>query len=417
MPPAAPPEEDPIRRIVARRMLRWARREAGSPSFGRLLILQALGAAGDALVALALAGSLFFSVPEATARNRVVLYLLLTLAPLGVVAPILSGLVDRHGAGLRAALVVAAGGRAALALLLASELESLFLFPLAFGILALSRAALVARGAILPLVVPGGRPLVAANGSLAKASALAGIVAVPIGAGVVLALDAHAEVLLAAVVYCCAVVPAWRLPSPRGARDPRQRLEARGRSRPVAVRQAVVATAGMRLLVGFIALHLAFALRREELGTIGLGLLIGSAALGALLGAALAGRIRAGLREEGIIVSSLATTGIVSLAVGMWFSVVLAGALVFAYGVAAGAAKVAFDALVQRDTPEAARGWAFARYESGLQLSWVAGALVPVALPIPVDGGIIAAGVLSGLLATVYALGRRRALGPRLEPS
>ena len=55
----------------------------------RLAWVHATSALGDALVAVALAGTLFFAVPMAAARPRVALYLLLTVAPFAVVAPLL----------------------------------------------------------------------------------------------------------------------------------------------------------------------------------------------------------------------------------------------------------------------------------------------------------------------------------------
>jgi hypothetical protein len=404
-PPA--PDEEPIRTIVARRAVRWVRREAATRAFGRLLALQACGAAGDALVALALAGSLFFSVPETTARSRVVWYLVATLAPLAVVAPVLWTLLDRHRAGLRATLALSAVGRAAIAWLLADRLGTLLLFPLAFGLLALSRAALVARGAIIPAAAPPGRTLVATNSSLAKTSALAGIVAIPLGLALVRTVGPAWDVRLAAVVYLAGAAPALGLPASRAPRSPEEAVRARRGRRPVGVRQAVVAAAGVRALVGFLSFHLAFALRREGLSSIGLGALIASAALGTLLGGVLAGR-RSMLREEWLIVASLVLAGVAGIAVGVWFSIPLATALVFAFGVGSGATKVAFDALVQRDTPEAARGWVFARYESALQLAWVVGAVVPVAVTIPLGTGVAAAGAAAAALAAIYGVGRMR---------
>jgi hypothetical protein len=69
---------------------------------------------------------------------------------------------------------------------------------------------------------------------------------------------------------------------------------------------------------------------------------------------------------------------------------------------------------VQSETPEEARGWVFARFEAGLQLSWVTGALIPVAVAIPVDTGILAAGAVAALLAIVYGAARvRLAFGAR----
>jgi hypothetical protein len=164
----------------------------------------------------------------------------------------------------------------------------------------------------------------------------------------------------------------------------------------------------MRLLVGFLVFHLAFALRREHFGTLGLGALVGSAALGGLIGAIVAPRMRRALREEGIIVAALVIAGITGLVVGRFFSLQSAAALVFAFGAASGAGKVAFDSIVQREMPEGARGWAFARFESLLQLAWVAGAVVPLAVTVPAGGGVLAAGAAANVLALLYVAGRGR---------
>jgi hypothetical protein len=60
--------------------------------------------------------------------------------------------------------------------------------------------------------------------------------------------------------------------------------------------------------------------------------------------------------------------------------------------VAATAAKQAFDAVVQRDAPDANRGRIFARFESRFQVAWVFGAVVPVVVPMPTQlGGLIVA--------------------------
>ena len=371
--------------------------------------MQALGAAGDALVALALAGSLFFSVPETTARGRVLLYLLLTMAPFAIAAPLLSRALDRSAASLRGALVLAAAGRALAAWLLASRLDSLLLFPLAFAILVLSRAALIARGALLPAIAPEGRSLVRANSSLSKASAIAGIIAVPLGLVILNFFDAPTELVVAAVVYVLGVVPAARLPAPQRKRALVERVEARAAARTMTVRQAVLATGGMRFLVGFLVFHLAFALRREDLAAVGLGLLVASAAVGSLAGAFVAPRLRRRLKEEGIIVLSLVAGGLAGVLTGARFSVVSAAVLVGVFGVAAGAAKVSFDSILQRDISEGARGWAFARFEAVLQFAWVLGATIPVVLTIPGAAGVVAVGILANFIGLVYVVGRLRA--------
>src|SRR5918999_284337 len=163
--------DEPLARIAARRVVRRARLEAATPGFGRLLLFQASGAAGDALLALALAGSLFFSVPETTARGRVALYLALTVAPFAIVSPLLSRVLDNFRGSLRWAMLISSVARGTLAWLLATRLDSLYLFPIAFGVLVMSRASLVVRGAALPNLVPEGRALVKANATLSKTAA------------------------------------------------------------------------------------------------------------------------------------------------------------------------------------------------------------------------------------------------------
>jgi hypothetical protein len=402
------PDEEPLARIALRRAVGRLRRDAETPEFGRLLVYQASGAAGDALVALALAGSLFFSVPEATARERVALYLLLTVAPFAVVAPFLAKVLDRGRGSMRWAMATTAVGRALCAYLLATNLDSFYLFPVGFAILVLSRGALVVRGAVLPHLVPPGRRLVNANSSLSKVSALAGMLACVPGLALIRWPGPGTELYFTAAVYLVGVLPVVGLKSMRGRRDRTDQAASRAQARSVSIRQALVAVVGMRFLVGFLVLHLAFALRREDLGSVGLGLLVGSAATGGLIGALLAPRLRRRFREEGILVVSLVFAGLTGIAVGLWFSLMTAGVLVLVVGVTAGAAKVAFDSIVQRETPEGARGWAFARFESYLQLAWVGGALAPLAVSIPAGEGVAAAGVVANLLAILYTAGRHR---------
>jgi Major Facilitator Superfamily len=413
-------DEDSLVVIALRRVVRRLRHDAGTPEFGRLLLVQAAGSAGDALLALALAGSLFFSVPETTARGRVGLYLALTVAPFAVVSPLLSRVLDRFRGSLRWAMLIASLARGTLAWLLATRLDSLYLFPIAFGVLVMSRASLVVRGAALPNLVPEGRALVTANATLSKTAALAALAAGIPGIALVKWPGPHVELLVTAAVYLAGAIPALRLPSAKGRRHEAERLEGRSSARNPTIRQALVAMAGLRLLVGFLVFHLAFALRREDFGSLGLGLLIGSAAMGGLIGAILAPRLKRALREEGIVVVSLVVAGIVGLFVGRWFSLFNAGVLVFAFGVAGGTAKVAFDSIVQREMPEGARGWAFARFESFLQLAWVAGAVIPLAVAVPAGPGVFAAGVAANLLGMLYVAGRRQtrrhARPPRRDP-
>ena len=55
--------------------------------FGRLALTHVLMTAGDTMFAVSLAGSLFFSISPTAAKDKVLLYLLLTMGPFAVVAP------------------------------------------------------------------------------------------------------------------------------------------------------------------------------------------------------------------------------------------------------------------------------------------------------------------------------------------
>ncbi|MBV8462875.1 MAG: MFS transporter [Acidimicrobiales bacterium] len=118
--------------------------------FGRLALTHILMTAGDTLFAVSLAGSLFFSISPAAAKDKVILYLLLTMGPFAVVAPALGPLVDRSRGARRAMVVTSALGRAVLCPFIARDIHSLLLFPEAFLMLVLSKVYLVTKGALVP---------------------------------------------------------------------------------------------------------------------------------------------------------------------------------------------------------------------------------------------------------------------------
>src|SRR5215213_8901168 len=196
-------------------------RAAGRP-LDRLAWVHATSTLGDALVAVALAGTLFFAVPVAAARPRVALYLLLTVAPFAVVAPLLGRLLDgRTGAG-RLALAAAMALRAALAALAVSRTQSLLLYPLAFGLLVCSRAHGISRTAMVPeLLGPDDqRDLVAVNGRMARVAALGGTAGALLGVGLDRLLGGGAVLWAAAATFTAGGVLALSLPHTRRPRAP-----------------------------------------------------------------------------------------------------------------------------------------------------------------------------------------------------
>ena len=118
--------------------------------FGRLALTHVLMTAGDTMFAVSLAGSLFFSISPTAAKDKVILYLLLTMGPFAVVAPALGPVIDRSRGARRAMVVSSAVGRAILCPFLARDIHSLLLFPEAFAMLVLSKVYLVTKGALVP---------------------------------------------------------------------------------------------------------------------------------------------------------------------------------------------------------------------------------------------------------------------------
>ena len=74
---------------------------AGRTGLSTLIELTAAGGAGDAFVAVSLAGTIFFSTSVDQARGRVVLFLLVTMAPFAVLAPFIGPALDRMQQGRR----------------------------------------------------------------------------------------------------------------------------------------------------------------------------------------------------------------------------------------------------------------------------------------------------------------------------
>ncbi len=68
---------------------------AGESGLGKLIELHGVNGAGDVMITIALASTVFFSVPTDEARGRVALYLAITMAPFTLLAPVIGPLLDR----------------------------------------------------------------------------------------------------------------------------------------------------------------------------------------------------------------------------------------------------------------------------------------------------------------------------------
>ena len=369
-----------------------------------------LHAAGDGMVAVALANTLFFAVPLGEARDKVALYLALTMAPFAVLSPLLGPWLDRRSGGYRVAILTAAAGRAGLALLLSTRTERLSLYPLAFGLLVLSRVHGVSRSALVPDALPPGKQPMWGNAWLAVLSVAGGAVGAGLAAGANAAVGTDLALWMAAAVFGWALIPGVRLPGRGGGEtegansvDYRTLLSSR-------LLAGGIAMAASRASVGFLTFLTAFLLRGQGEGTKGFAIVIAAAGIGGFLGSALAPALRAIMRESVLLLGSLA----VVIGAALWaagaFDVVRAAVVAAAVGAASGAGRLAFDSLLQGDAPSAVRGRTFARYETIFQLCWVGGAGLATAVPFSSSGGMrtLAAIAAVGTVLAVRGLLSRR---------
>jgi hypothetical protein len=405
-----------------------------SQPFGRLAAVHALQAAGSGLIAISLAGSLFFSISPEAAKSRVLLYLLLTIAPFALVGPALSPLLDRGREARRTSVAIAAAGSAFACFGMARNVHNLWLFPLAFVVLVLAKLYGVARAALVPEIAASGDDLAVLNARLAVIASIAGLIAVPFGV-LLLHFGAAWVLRLAAVVFVANVVGALRLPRPR-----QQSLSTSVGSGPPArparlaevvetrkslglplyapeMLAGVRAVSVARAAVGFVEFFLAFELKRQHAATWWYGLLLVGSAAGSLIGSMVVPRLRRRYSERGIIglaLVMLVVGGLASGVIGAKWSQCL---LTFVVGIAPMSAKPALDSQIQRTVPPALLGRTFGKVETRLQLVWVAASLVAVVIPFPLrlgDGAVAAASLLAAISYISGGLGptERKAISP-----
>jgi hypothetical protein len=425
-------------------------RRAGAESFqvspfGRLARVHALSVATDTLIATSLAGSLFFSIPTGAARGRVALYLALTMAPFALVAPLIGPAIDRIAGGRRLMVIVTAVARALVCLFMAQHVNDLFLFPCAFLVLVFGKAYGIAKAALVPTVVNSDEELVGANSRLSLLSGIVGFVAAVPGIIALKLFGPEWSLFLAVLTSAACAVLATQLPAAPVAPEPAddvERVELRGQG----IVRAAEAMGLLRGMVGFLTFLLAFDLRGggndgpvpvglalgravsttakfQPVGTGHLttaptwhfGVVLGVSVAGGLLGAVLAPQLRKYLNEERILLGCLvgvAVMGLLAAAFGGLFGAALMG---MAVGVGASAGRLAFDAIVQRDAPDANFGRSFAKFETRFQIVWVIGGFLPVIVPIPAQIGFLVVAAAAGFAAFAYVTGQRGLRRPRAQ--
>ena len=421
--------------------------------FARLAVSHLLTVSGETLVAVSLAGSLFFKVDPAQGREKVVLGLLFTMAPFAVVGPLIGPFVDRVRGGPRMVirLTMALRVLVAVALTIALANDSIALFFEAFAMLVLAKTYQIAKAALVPSTVADDLELVEANSKLQLVSGLAAIVAGGVG-WVFLQIGAAWVGALTAVTFAAAFVASTRLgvgqPTAEPAAQPPAEVTApdaiEGHSDVASdVSSDVLVTAWvmavLRVIVGFSTFMLAFDLRGEaaRLGPVDFavnktvqvfaqnpfvkvhslvpapppswyfGVVLAASVVGGMVGAALAPWLRRVVAERYMLVGSC-----LMAALGGVVGVLADGLIVYgavALGVATGAAlgKQAFDSVVQAEVEERLLGSVFSRFEARFQIVWVVGALVPSLIRIPIPFGSAVVVVLASVGAVVMFTGVR----------
>ena len=414
-----------LSRAAARRVQAASRADGADASgLSKLLWVNALHMAGDALIAVSLAGTLFFAATTDAQRGNVALYLLVTMAPFALLAPVIGPLLDRLQRGRRWALAASSFGRAALALFMAAHFDDLLLYPAALGVLVLSKAHNVLRAAVVPRVLPSALTLTSANARLSVFGLATSGVAGALGAGVAWAVGFPPELWLTAGVFVVSGVLAARLP--RHVDVPGGELQADVLSTaeiPVAGRRrrrvnphvvlALRATAALRGLTGFLTIFLAFLVQAEFAdgwtATLALGGVALAAGVGSFVGTAAGSRLGTAAPDRVVLIAAATATAVTVLAAifyGFGMAVVVAGVAAVTNAIG----KVSLDAIIQREVPENLRASAFARSETMLQLAWVAGGGLAIALP---TTGWIGFTVAAAILVLAVGLVVRSIVGGR----
>jgi MFS family permease len=368
----------------------------------------------DAAMAVALANTLFFAAASAESKSKVALYLLITIAPFAVIAPLIGPALDRLQRGRRLALATSFALRTALAIVLIANYDGVtgsfppwVLYPCALLMMVLSKSFSVLRSAVTPRVMPPTIDLVRVNSRLSVFGLIGGtIVGGGVAAGVEFALTKmfHLPGALFVIVvvtivgaYLSMNIPRWvevtagEVPATlsyhsrsgplrrNNQHDTAVRARSPGRPRQPLGRNIITSLWGnvtIKVMVGFLFLYPAFV--AKQTGQDGLhqvamlGVVGAAAAVGNFAGNALAAQLKLGRPSVLVVRCTIMVTAAALAAAFFGDLLVMAIAALITSGCAA-VGKASLDACLQDDLPEASRASAFGRSESLLQLAWVGG--------------------------------------------
>lgn len=395
----------------------------------------------DAAMAVALANTLFFAAASGESKSKVALYLLITIAPFAVIAPLIGPALDRLQHGRRMALAASFALRTGLIVVLIANYDgatgsypSWVLYPCALGMMVLSKSFSVLRSAVTPRVLPPSIDLVRVNSRLTTFGLLGGTV---VGGGIAAGAEYLFNVaqlpgalyVVVAVSVAGAVlsmrIPKWvevtegEVPttlsyhgqSNGGAGEMRRHPGKPKAERQPLGRNTITALWGnctIKVMVGFLFLYPAFVAKSHDASgweqLLILGLIGAAAGIGNFGGNVAAARLKLGHPAQ-LVVRAAAAVTLVALATALTGNLMVAAGATLVTSAASAIAKASLDASLQDDLPEASRASAFGRSESVLQLAWVTGGATGVLIYTDLSVGFttITAVLILGLAQTIVS--------------
>jgi len=368
----------------------------------------------DSAMAVALANTLFFAAASGESKSKVALYLLITIAPFAVIAPLIGPALDKLQHGRRVALAMSFALRTALALLLiinydgaTGSFPSWVLYPCALAMMVFSKSFSVLRSAVTPRVMPPTIDLVRVNSRLTVFGLLGGTIAggavaagVEFGCTHLFKMPGALFVVVAITIvgaFLSMRIPRWvevtagEVPTTLSYHRDSGPLR---RSHPAGLKGVKKVGATLRqplgrniitslwgnctikVMIGFLFLYPAFVAKAHDadgwVQLAMLGLIGAAAAVGNFAGNFTSARLKLG-RPAVLVVRCTVVVTVSAVAAAVVGNLIAAAIATLITSGSSAIAKASLDASLQDDLPEESRASAFGRSESTLQLAWVLG--------------------------------------------
>lgn len=376
----------------------------GGPELAPLSVAHAFAGIADAFVTVSLAGSLFFNLSPDASRNQVLAYLLVTVAPFAVLAPLIGPTIDRFRSRQRVLASACFALRALFCLALASTLFQLSFYGFALGLLVIGKASGIVKQALVPLLVQDPNELVGANARIARLGSVMGGLGGAVGVGLLHQFGAGGLLRAAAVVFFASSIASVRIRPPVTPDIVLTEVEYAELHLPT----VVVGSIGMmaiRAAVGFFVFTLAFTLRRASEPAWVYGVAVVVYGGGAFVGNLVAPWLRRRFQDQQLIAFALAAPAIPTVIGILGVSRPLLLAIAALIGLSTTLGRHGFDSLLQHRAPVALRGRAAARYETRFQLVWALGAVIatPISLPAEASMAVLTALYVPALIVYLRA--------------